>query len=113
MYYKTIYNATTVPRALRSSALWASSAKSPSPSSFGGRASVDAEGFGVIQKALVGAFDHMMGQYSQNLSLIGHTDVMVHRGRRRYTADCMECAKEPASATANGRVGVTRSAGHY
>ena len=111
MYYKTIYNAITVPRFLRSSALWASSAKSTSPSSFSGRVSVDAEGFGVIQKALVGAFDHVMGQRSQLCSLIGRTDVMVHRGRRRHRAGRMECARELATA-ADG-LGVTRLAEHY
>ena len=66
---------------------------------------------GVIQKALVGAFDHVMGQRSQLCSLIGRTDVMVHRGRRRHRAGRMECARELATA-ADG-LGVTRLAEHY
>ena len=72
---------------------------------------VDPEGFGTIQNRLATTFGHMKGQRSQLCSVIGQTDVMVHRGRRRHRAACMDCAKE--LATADAEVWETRLAEHY
>ena len=79
--------------------------------SFGGWLRVDPEGFGTIQNRLATTFGHMKGQRSQLCSVIGQTDVMVHRGRRRHRAACMDCAKE--LATADAEVWETRLAEHY
>ena len=57
--------------------------------SFGGWLRVDLEGFGSIQNRLAATFGHTKGQRSQLCSVIGKTDVMVHRGRSRQRAACM------------------------